>query len=66
MSSRLIGQEDWKGDNGNSVATEDNNDNDVDAEAGRVRVQFHRGRATSTLRGAFWEDDTNDDDERDK
>ena len=34
MSTRFIGREDWEGDNGNSVAMENNNDNDIDAEAG--------------------------------
>ena len=33
MSTRFIGREDWEGDNGNSVAMENNNDNDIDAEA---------------------------------
>jgi len=32
MSSRFIGQEDWEGDSGNSVTTEDNNDADVKSE----------------------------------
>jgi hypothetical protein len=29
-------------------------------------VRFLEGRTTPTLRGAFWEDDTNDDDDGDK
>ncbi len=29
MSSQFIGREDWKGDNGNSVATEDDDDADA-------------------------------------
>ena len=37
---RFIGREDWEGDNGNSVAMEDNNDNDVNAEAGEYACNF--------------------------
>ena len=38
MLSRFIGWEDWEGDNGNSVATED--DDDADAEAGEFACDF--------------------------
>ena len=34
-------------------------------EIGRVHMQFFVGPAKPTLRGAFQEDDTNDDDDRD-
>jgi hypothetical protein len=38
MSSRLIGREDWDGDNGNSVAAEDNDN--ADAKAGEYACDF--------------------------
>ena len=54
------------GINGNSVAT-DNNDNDNNnARKRESTLQFLEGCPTLTLRGAFWEDDTNDNDDRDK
>ena len=44
MSSWFIGREDWEGDNGNSVAMEDNDDDgddaDADAEAGEYACDF--------------------------
>jgi hypothetical protein len=40
MSSRFIGREDWEGDNGNSVATEDDDNDDVNAEAGEYACNF--------------------------
>ena len=33
-------REDWEGDNGNSVATEDDDNEDVDAEAGEYACNF--------------------------
>ncbi len=62
MSSRFIGPEDWEGENGNSVATEDN---DYDADAGEYVCVFG-GCATPSLRGAFREDNTDDNDDEDK
>jgi hypothetical protein len=38
MSSQFIGWEDWEGDNGNSVVTED--DDDANAEAGEYACNF--------------------------
>ena len=40
MSSRFIGWEDWEGNNGNSVATEDDDNDDADAETGEYACDF--------------------------
>ena len=48
MSSRFIGREEWEGENGNSVATEDN---DYDAEAGEYVCDFWRLRYANFERG---------------
>ena len=40
MSSRVIGLEDWEGNNGNSVVTEDDDNDDADAEAGEYVCDF--------------------------
>ena len=40
MLSWFIGREDWEGDNGNSVATEDDNDDYADAESGEYAYNF--------------------------
>jgi len=37
---RFNGREDWEGNNGNSVATEDNNNGTADAEAGEYVCNF--------------------------
>ena len=37
---RFIGREDWEGNNGNSVVTEDNNNGTTDAEAGEYVCNF--------------------------
>jgi len=40
MSLRFIGREDWEGNYGNSVGTEDDNNDDADAEAGEYVCDF--------------------------
>jgi len=40
MSSRFIGREDWEGDNGNIVTTEDDSGDDADAEGGDYACDF--------------------------
>ena len=40
MSSRFIGQEDWEGDNDNSVAVEDGNNDDANVEVGEYTCNF--------------------------
>jgi hypothetical protein len=40
MLSRFIGWEDWEGNNGNSIETEDNDNNDADTEAGEYVCNF--------------------------
>ena len=40
MSSRFIGREDWEGDNGNIVMTEDDGGDDANAEAGDYACDF--------------------------
>ena len=40
MSSRFIGREDWEGDNCNSFVTEDDDNDDIDAEAGEYACDF--------------------------
>ena len=40
MSSRFIGQEDWEGDNGNSIATEDGDNDNANAEVGEYTCNF--------------------------
>jgi hypothetical protein len=55
IGTLFIGQEDWEGDDGSGVATED--DNDTDTEAGGVRARFLGGHPSPTLGGAFREDE---------
>ena len=40
MSSQFIGREDWEGNNGNSVATENDDNDDADGEAGEYMCNF--------------------------
>ena len=40
MLSRFIGPEDWEGDNGNSITTEDDDNDDANTEAGEFVCDF--------------------------
>ena len=40
MSSQFIGREDWEGNNGNSVAMEDDDNDDANTEAGEYTCNF--------------------------
>jgi hypothetical protein len=40
MSSQFIGREDWEGNNGNSVVTENVDENAADAKAGEYTCNF--------------------------
>ena len=64
IGALFIGQEDWEGNDGSSVAIED--DNDTDVEAGGVRARFLGGRPPPTLGGAFWEDENGNEDGEDE
>ena len=64
IDTLFIGREDWEGDDGSGVATED--DNETDAEAGGVRAQFLGGHPRPTFGGAFWEDEDGNEDDGDK
>ena len=60
----FIGREDWEGDDGSGVATED--DDDTNTEAGVVRARFLGDCPPPTLRGAFWVDEDGNEDDGDE
>ena len=60
----FIGREVWEGNDGSGVVTED--DNNTDAKAGGVHAQFLGGCPPPTLGGAFWEEEEDNKDNRDK
>ena len=64
IGALFIGREDWEGNNGSSVATEE--DDDTDAEAGGVRAQFLGGNPLPTLGGAFREEEDDNEDDGDE
>ena len=54
ISALFIGQEDWEDDNSSGVATE--YDDNTDVEAWGVRTRFLGGHPPPTLGRAFWEE----------
>ncbi len=60
----FIEQEDWEGEDGSGVATED--DDDTNVEAGGIPAQFLGGHPPLTLGGAFREDEDGNEDARDE
>jgi len=64
IGALFIGREDWEGDNGSDITTED--DDDTDAEAGGVGARFLGGRPRPTLGGAFREDEDGNEDDGDE
>jgi hypothetical protein len=60
IGALFIGREDWEGNDGSGVAKEDQRG------SGGVRVRFLGGRPPPTLGRAFWEEEDDNEDVRDK